>query len=107
MLTRLHARMLLAECVGDEIWSLELCRDKGIPEPWIEELVDTFESGFRYEDQTIYVRRQVTNQYRGVRDRDLAVRLAEFLGVASDAVIALALGPRAEVSALQEAVEEG
>ena len=92
--------------LGNEIWSLELCREKGVPRAWIEELVDTFESGFRHDHQTIYQQGQVTNQYRGVRDRDLAMRLAEFLGVAADSVTALALGPLAEVRALQEAVEE-
>ena len=44
MLSRLKARMLLSECRGDEIWSAQLCREQGVPEAWIEELADAFES---------------------------------------------------------------
>lgn len=106
MLSRLKARMLLAECRGDEIWSVVTCRQQGVPEAWIEELADTFESGFRSDRETIYEAGQVTNQYHGVRDLHLAHKLAEFLGVNSQRVTEFALGREAEVRALQEAVEE-
>ena len=105
MLSRLKARMLLTQCQGDEIWSIALCREQGVPEAWIEELVNCFESGFRSDRETIYYENKVTNQYEGVRDLDLAYKLAEFLGVGRQ-VASMALGSVAEVRALQEAVEE-
>ena len=106
MLSRLKARMLLSECRGDEIWAPDTCRQKGVPEAWIEELTDTFESGFRTERETIYEQGRVTNQYNGVRDLHLAHKLAEFLGVDAKRVTEFALGREAEVRALQEAVDE-
>jgi len=106
MLSRLKARMLLAECRGDEIWSPATCRQRGVPEAWIEELTDTFESGFRSDRMTIYEDGKVTNQYHGVRDVELAHKLADFLGVDSKRVTEMVLGREAEVRALQEAVEE-
>jgi hypothetical protein len=106
MLARYKARMLLSQCRGDEIWSVALCRQQGVPEAWIEELADCFESGFRSDRQVIYHDDQMVNQYHGVRDLDLAYRLAEFLGVDSGPATALAFGPVAEVRALQEAVDE-
>lgn len=106
MISRIKARMLLAECRGDEIWSPQTCRQKGVPESWIEELADTFESGFQSDRQTIYEDNQVTNQYHGVRDLHLAFKLAEFLGVDASRVTELTIGREAEVRALQEAVDE-
>lgn len=106
MLSRLKARMLLSECRGDEIWAPDTCRQKGIPEVWVEELADTYESGFHSDRQTIYEEGAVTNQYHGVRDLHLAHKLAEFLGVDSARVTEFALGREAEVRALQEAVDE-
>ncbi len=44
-MNRLRALMLLQECTGDDIWSLEHCRLRQVPEEWIEELSDCFESG--------------------------------------------------------------
>lgn len=106
MLSRLKARMLLSECRGDEIWAPQTCREKGVPDAWIEELGDTFESGFKTDRETIYTDDGLTNQYHGVRDLHLAYKLAEFLGVDSVRVTELALGREAEVRALQEAVDE-
>ena len=106
MLTRLKAQILLAQCKGNEIWSPETCRGQGIPQAWIEELSDTFESGFNSDMDTIYVGDAITNQYHGVRDLEIAYRLAEFLGVDTSRATELALGTTAEVRALQEAVEE-
>lgn len=106
MLTRLAARMLINECHGNEIWSPETCREKRVPEAWIDELTETYESGFQSDQQTIYIGDQITNQYRGVRDLHLAYRLAEFLGVDTARVAGLAIGAFAEVRALKEAVEE-
>ena len=106
MLSRLRAQMLLSECRGDEIWAPDTCREKGVPESWINELTDTFESGFRSDRETIYIDSGVTNQYHGVRDLHLAYKLAEYLGVDSKAATAHTLGREAEVRALQEAVED-
>jgi hypothetical protein len=98
--------MLLDECQGDEIWPVELCRQKGIPETWILELQECFESGFRRDCDTIYYEGQMTNQFHGIRDRDLAFRLAEFLGVDTARATVLALSAQAEVTALRESVDE-
>lgn len=98
--------MLLSECVGDEIWSLQTCRTQGVPAVWVEELADTFESGFRSDRQTIYEDGRVTNQYHGVADLALAHKLAEFLGVDGRRATQFALNRVAEVRALQEAVDE-
>lgn len=106
MLSRLKARMLLSQCRGDEIWSVQTCRDQGVPEAWIEELSDTFESGFRTDRDTIYDQGRVTNQYHGISDLHLAHKLADFLGVNAKRATELAIGREAEVRVLQEAVDE-
>ena len=107
MLSRLKAAMLLSECNGRDIWPVTLCREKGIPESWIEELADCFESGFQSQMQTIYVDDGVTNQFYGVQDFHLAHKLSEYLGVDTQQITASSLGRLAQVRALQEAVEEG
>ncbi|MFY7968440.1 MAG: hypothetical protein ACOVNV_05070, partial [Pirellulaceae bacterium] len=71
---RIRARLLLEECTGDDLWSLEYCRQQCIPEAWIEEMGDCFESGFRSDRETIYYQEHVVGQYEGVRDVDLACR---------------------------------
>ena len=98
--------MLLSECNGRDIWPVEMCRQKGIPDTWIDELADTFESGFNSPLKTIYVDEQVTNQFHGVQDLHLAQKLGEYLGVNTQQVTALAIGRTAEVRAIQEAVDE-
>ena len=107
MLTNLRAQILLEECTGDDIWSVELCQQKGIPETWIQELTDAYESGFNSDSETIYYGERIVNQFEGVRDVDLAIRLADFLGVATDQILASSLSRAVVVSALKEAVEEG
>jgi hypothetical protein len=106
MLTALKAQILLSECTGDTIWPIDMCHSKGIPESWIAELADVYESGFRSDDQTIHHAGRVVNQFEGVRDIDLAVRLAEFLGVDAGPYLAASLSRAAVVHALKEAVEE-
>lgn len=103
---RLNALMLLSECSGDDIWSPEHCRLRRVPSAWIEELTDNFESSFQQDAQTIYVGDRVTNQYRGVRDVDLAIKLAEFLGLDSESLIAQAATRRHLVRLIREAIEE-
>ena len=104
-LTRMKALVLLGECIGDEIWPIELCERKGLPRDWIDELSNAFESGFRTDRQTIYYEGKVVNQYHGVSDRDLAYKLAEFLGVDTSRA-KNSLGRIAEVQSLKEAVDE-
>ncbi len=106
-LPRQRALALLSECTGDDIWSVQHCRDRGVPESWIEELADAFESSFRTDSQTIYVDHQLTNQYHGIRDVDLAIRLTTSMGLDVDRVMATALGRRAIVQAIKDAVMEG
>jgi hypothetical protein len=109
-MNRLKARMLLDECTGRYIWSVEHCQSRGVPRDWIESLADCFESGFNADCETIYhdhgQGERPTNQYEGILDSDLAFRLAEFLGIDARRAIALAPTPEAEVVALKEAVDE-
>jgi len=101
------ALLLLSRCRGDEIWSVDTCRQEGIPENWIAELRDTFESGFDSDRNTIYVEKQITNQYHGVLDLHLAYKLAEFLNIDWRSVTQFSMSRCAEVKSLQEAAEEG
>lgn len=100
------AQFLLLKCTGDEIWDENSCRDNGIPEAWIEELAENFESGFNTDKNTIYVNDQIVNQYRGVLDLHLAYKLAEFLGIDWQRATASALGRRAEVEAIKAELDE-
>lgn len=102
-----RALALLTKCRGDEIWSVEHCRQAGVPDGWIERMSDAFESGFQNDSQTIYFENEVTNQYHGVRDLDLAIELARSLGVDVDRILGVTAGRRAIVRALKEAVMDG
>lgn len=106
MLNRLKALGLLSECTGDDIWSIEHCQLRGIPEAWIDELSDCFESGFRNDTQTIYVEDLVVNQYQGVRDIDLAIRLGEYLAIDVRQLQDFASSRAALVVAIKQAAEE-
>ena len=57
--------------------------------------------------ETIYTDEGVTNQYHGVRDLDLAVRLADSLGIRIDADAPARLGRRRLVQAIKDAVMNG
>ncbi|MCC7338952.1 MAG: hypothetical protein IT422_27980 [Pirellulaceae bacterium] len=103
---RLNALMLLSECSGDDIWSPEHCRQRGVPLGWIEELSDSYESGFGRNTETIYLEDRVINQYHGLRDVDLAIKLGEYLGVDVQAVISRAASRRHLVRLIHEAIEE-
>ncbi len=106
MLTRLKALTLLSECTGDDIWSVEHCQLRGVPEAWIDALVDCYESGFERLSQTIYVRDAIVNQYHGLRDIDLAVKLGEFLGIDVEALNATSATRSRLVVAIKQAIEE-
>ncbi|MEM7559582.1 MAG: hypothetical protein AAF394_10690 [Planctomycetota bacterium] len=107
MLDRFKAQALLEECTGDDIWSLVYCREKGIPAAWLEELQDCFESNFQNDSQTIYVEEHATNQYEGIRDVDLAIKLGAFLDVDIDSLKSQSWTRADLVRHIQETVDEG
>jgi len=98
---------LLAECTGDDIWSITHCRARRVPEAWIEDLADAYESGFDSSSQTIYTDDGMTNQYHGIRDVDLAIRLAESLGINVAPSAIARLGRARLVHEIKEAVSGG
>ena len=98
--------MLLLKCTGVEIWDHETCRQAGIPDNWIQELSDCFESGFERDRQTIYVKGRVVNQYQGVQDLHLAYKLAEYLGIDWQRATSHLLDREAVVAALQAELDE-
>jgi hypothetical protein len=107
MLHRMLALSMLSECTGDDLWSIEYCRQRGVPEAWIDELLDGFESNFAVDSRTIYVDDQRVNQYEGIRDVDLACKLGEFLGVDTANLLARHFSRKQFVEAIREAIEEG
>ena len=111
MLNRLTALRLLSECTGDEIWSVDLCQQRGVPAAWIEELTDCFESDFSIDSQTIYEhtgnRIGPTNQYKGIRDVDLAMKLGSYLDLDVTSLQAASLSRADLVRRIQEEIEEG
>lgn len=113
MLARIRALALLSQCNGAEIWPVEYCREQGIPEEWIEELADAFESGYAHDRDTIYYAdspdhaESPITQFHGVSDLELAERLGTLLGIDVARVTATALTRPAKVRAIKEAVEEG
>lgn len=106
-LPRHRALALLTECTGDDIWSAQHCRQRGVPEAWLEELADAFESNPGQHSQTIFVGQDALNQYHGIRDVDLAIQIAKSMGMDVDRVTAMALGRRGIVQAIKDAVMDG
>jgi len=104
---RHRALAILNLCIGDEIWSEETCRESGVPPTWIAEMSDALESGFNTDDQTIYVENRPTNQYHGIRDLDLAIRIGKVLGIDTERATQTALSRRSIVNAIKSAVFEG
>ncbi|SMP62130.1 hypothetical protein SAMN06265222_107241 [Neorhodopirellula lusitana] len=106
------ALSLLDECTGDDLWSVEHCRARGVPEAWIDDLADAYESGFRARSQTIYVSdeksgNRVINQYFGVRDIDLAKRIGTQLGLDVEQIQAVSFSRQSTVDRIKEAVMDG
>lgn len=97
---------LLLQCRGDEIWSVETCRAAGVPEDWIRELADCHESGFRHAGQQILVGDRLVNQYAGVADLRLAVKLAEQLGIRTADWLAQPISARELVRRIQAELDE-
>lgn len=105
-LSRLRALTLLDECTGIDIWPLDHCRQRGVPEEWIDELADAFESGFQRDEETIYLQQRVVNQFHGISDLSLAMKLGTFLGIDVTRATSNAFSRTAIVRAIKEAVEE-
>ena len=99
--------MLLTECTGDDIWSIEYCRKRHVPDTWIEELQDAYESGFDSNNQTIYHRNEVVNQFEGIRDVDLAFKIGQLLKVNVARIVQQQLSRRSVVREIREAIEQG
>jgi len=104
---RHRALAILNLCVGDEIWNEETCRNSGVPELWIEQMSDAIESGYTTDAETIYVSNKATNQYHGIRDLDLAIRLGKELGVDVDRASQSSTNRRSIVQAIKNAIFEG
>jgi len=77
-----------------------------VPPAWIDELSDGFESDYQIDSQTIYMGDKKINQFEGVPDVDLAIKLGEYLGVDTARLKACALTRHGLVKAIREAVEE-
>jgi hypothetical protein len=106
-LSRPKALAMLSKCVGNEIWSVETCQAAGVPDDWIAQLADAFESGYQSNRQTIYVGEVQTNQFHGIRDLDLAIRLGGLLGVDVRRATEFALNDLSAVDAIKAAVMDG
>ena len=102
----ISAQMLLLKCRGDEIWDDEACRAARIPQAWIEEMKDRFESGFDADRNSIYVDGKLVNQYEGVSDLHLAYKLAEYLGIDWQRATAHAISRMAQVDAIKAEIDE-
>ena len=106
-MNRSQALRLLSECTGDDIWSIEYCRKSHVPEAWIEELQDAYESGFDATNQTIYYRNEVVNQFEGIRDVDLACKLGQLLNVNVSRIVQQQISRTSVVREIREAIEDG
>ena len=99
--------MLLSECTGDDIWSIEYCRKRMVPNAWIDELRDAYESGFNNNSQTIYYRTEIVNQFEGIRDVDLASKIGAYLNVDIARILNRQMSRTGVVREIREAIEEG
>ncbi|MEL7496296.1 MAG: hypothetical protein AAFN77_01710 [Planctomycetota bacterium] len=100
------AQMILLKCTGDDIWDRSACRSAGVPEAWVAELIDRHESGFDSDQNTIYVDESMVNQYEGVHDLKLALKVAEYLGIDWQKITSYTVGRRAVVAALKAELDE-
>jgi len=99
--------MWLSECTGDDIWSIEYCRKRQIPQLWIDELRDAYESGFKSDNQTIYYCNEVVTQFEGIRDVDLACKIGQYFKLKVARIVERQISRSAVVRAIREAIEEG
>lgn len=106
-MNRNHALLLLSECTGDDIWSVEYCRQRAVPNSWIRQLRDAYESGFDCQDSQIFFQERLVNQFEGVRDVDLACMIARFLELDVERIVQCQASRSGVVRAICEALEEG
>ena len=106
-MNRNHALLLLSECTGDDIWSVEYCMQRSVPQAWIRKLQDAYESGFDCLDSQIFFRGQVVNQFEGVRDVDLACLIAQRLNLDVQRIVQCYSTRSGIVRAIREELEEG
>ncbi len=106
MLSEIDCLALLEKCRGDEIWSIEFCQSVGVPNEWVAELADRYESGFDQDRNTIYVDGEMTNQYEGVRDLDIAYKIAQLLNVDTSRIEGIILDRCRQVRAIKDAIDE-
>jgi len=104
---RSHALKLISECTGDDIWSIEYCRASRIPNEWIDELQDAYESGFQSPSQTIFYRNEITNQFEGVRDVDIACKIGQLLNINVARIVQQQFSRASVVRAIRESIEDG
>ena len=107
ILNRSQALMWLSECTGDDIWSIAYCRQRQIPQAWVDELRAAYESGCTSDRQTIYYRNERINQFEGVRDVDLACKIGQYLKLDVSRIVERQISRSAVVLAIREAIEEG
>jgi hypothetical protein len=101
-----HALHLLSECTGQDIWSVEYCQQRNVPQAWVIELRDAYESGFESSNAQIFYRDQWVNQFEGVRDVDLACKIGQFLKVDVASIVQMTSSRAGVVRAIREAIEE-
>ena len=106
-MNRSQALKLLTECTGNDIWSIEHCRIRQVPEAWINELQDAYESGFDSDDQTIYYHNEIVTQFEGIRDVDLACKIGILLKVNVPRIVQQQISRTSVVREIREAIEEG
>lgn len=105
-MNRDHLLNLLSQCTGDEIWSLEYCRQFRVPEAWISECMDAYESGFDRNSNTIYYLDRIVNQFEGVRDVDIACMIAKQLGMNPQRLIETSFSRTDLVNKIRDTIEE-
>ena len=106
IMNAISAQMILLKCQGDEIWPEDVCLAAGIPQVWIDELVEKYESGFDTDQNTIYKDGQMVNQFQGVSDLLLAYKLADYIGIDWQRETGHIVSRTGKVDALKEALDE-
>lgn len=97
----------LAECTGETIWSVDYAKSRRVPESWIRDMADAFESGFNDDRQTIYLGDKIVGQYHGIRDVDLARRIASEIGLNIAEIESRSISRSHLVQNINAAIEEG
>lgn len=77
-----------------------------MPADWITELRDVYESGFQSASQMIYFAEKLVNQFEGVRDVDLACRIAAALGMNVAKIVSASVSRSDCVNKIKESLEE-